>query len=464
MSSNDGGRRVRSFRYSVILPHPSERKALLIPDDDAWALPSWATGDQDLWESMYVVNGLVREHLGLRARALRAIHLDRATERDELFNIYQLENLDPAWQPPAGARWLSCNELSEISMTRPQERAALETWFAANGAAHPTPWYNPGWLDTAADWFRAQAERAGCLSLGDVEHVRAWQRSAVLHLPTTNGDLYLKAVPPMFAHELRLSGWLEVRFPEHAVRTIAHDDELRWAITRDFGGQPLSEVRELAIWEDAYQRYAELQIALLEHEPELTALGCPVRAPSALVERLEALLMSDDALLIGRDGGLTGEQARQLRGKLQYLRQCCEELAATPLPLALDHGDLWPANIVWSEGRFIYFDWSDCALTHPFFSMILCMEDAQSAFPDQPEVPGRVRRAYLAPWAERLPGGDLDASFELAWHVGALHYALLYWEDILPNLNPRWELNRMVPFYLRLVLERLSAGVTGARP
>jgi hypothetical protein len=33
---------------------------------------------------------------------------------------------------------------------------------------------------------------------------------------------------------------------------------------------------------------------------------------------------------------------------------------------------------------------------------------------------------------------------------------MLYAYDILPHLIPRWELERMVPFYLRLVLERLD--------
>jgi len=457
MSSNESGQAARSFRYAVILPHPTERKALLLADGDAWALPSWSTGDQDLWESMYRVNTLVRERLGLRARALRAIHLDRAPQRDVLFNIYQLELLDPAWTPPSGARWLGCDELSEIDLTHPQECAALGAWFAEHGAEHPTPWYNPGWLDDAGAWLRGQAALAGYEPRGDVEHVRAWQRSSVLRMPTASGNLYLKAVPPMFRHEPRLNVFLEQRLPEHAACTIAHDDERRWAITRDFGGQPLSEVKNFAIWEDAYRRYAELQIALLEHEPELIALGVPVRPVSALAERIEGLVMNDDALLLGVDGGLTADQAQQLRDAMPFLRDRCDELAASPLPLALDHGDLWPANIVWSDGRLIYFDWSDCAMTLPFFSMILCAEDAQAAFPEQPDVPARVQRAYLEPWSRRMPGVDLEAVFELAWEVGALHYALLYWEDILPNLDPRWELNRMVPFYLRLVLERGTA-------
>ena len=456
MSSNESGHTARSFRYSVIIPHPTACKALVLPEGDAWGLPSWATGDQDLWESMYPVNTLVRERLGVRGRALRAIHLDRDPERKEHFNIYQLEILDPRWQAPPGAHWIAAGELTGLQIARPPERAALEAWFVLDGTAHHTPWYNPGWLDDAGDWLRTKATLAGYEPSGEVEHIRAWQRSAVLRLPTARGDLYLKAVPPMFRHEQRLNAFLEQRFPEHAPRTVDYNDERRWAITRDFGGQPLSAVKDFTIWEDAYRRYAELQIALLEHAPELIALGVPVRPVSALAERIEALVMNDDALLLGGNGGLTEVQARQLRDALPQLRAGCAELAATPLPLALDHGDLWPANIVWSDGRLIYFDWSDCALTHPFVSMILCAEDAQSAFPERPDVPARVRSAYLEPWSRRLPGVDLYAVFELAWEVGALHYALLYWEDILPNLDPRWELNRMVPFYLRIVLERMG--------
>lgn len=456
MNDTASGQPARSFRYAVILPHASEQRVLVLPHDGGWVLPSWSTGDQNLWESLYLVNELARDHLGVSTQALRAIHLDHDRERADRTNVYAFEPCEVGWTPPPGARWMCAAELETLELPRPGDRTALALWFAERGTARPTPWYNAGWRAEADAWFTAQARAAGYEPTGEMVPVRAWQRSAVLKLPTAGGDLYFKAVPPMFAHEQQLNLFLEERYPAQAPRTLAYDSVRRWAITRDFGGPPLSDIAEFAVWEDAYQRYAKLQIALRGQLVELRELGCPWRPLAARTHLIKELLHDDELLLLGRPGGLTVEQAGTLRAQVPWLLELWNALAASPIPISLDHGDLWPANMVAADGDILFFDWSDCALTHPFLCFILSGPEAQAAFPDLPDVAERVRRAYLAPWREHLPGIDVDAAFELTWRVGALHYALLYAYDILPNLAPRWELERMVPFYLRIVLERLD--------
>jgi hypothetical protein len=455
LSNPDGGQSARTYRYAVILPHPTQDLVLLTPCAGGWSLPAWESGHLGNWEATGPINDLVRTGLGTSARALRAVLLDDDPACN-LSIIYELERCASGWTPPFAHRWADQNELSQLALTHTGDRAALSAWFAGAGTERPTPWYNAGWQAVADAWFIQQAQAAGFAPYGPVAPVRAWQRSAVLRLPTSDGDLYFKAVPPIFAHEQRLNRYLETHFPSHSPQTVAFDEERNWFITRDFGGRLLLDVPDLNVWLDAYRRYAVLQIDLIEHSEDLRALGCPWRPLAERTDLIEPLLLDDDLLLLGREGGLTHEQAGTLRALGPRLRECWQALAASPIPASLDHGDLWPANIVVRGADVVFFDWSDCALTHPFLCFILSGPEAQAAFPQQPDVASLVRSAYLEPWRAHLPGVDVEAAFDLTWRIGALYYAMLYAHDILPHLSPRWELERMVPFYLRLVLERME--------
>ena len=67
----------------------------------------------------------------------------------------------------------------------------------------PDPWTSSEWLSEATAWIRERADVAG-----DIEqpHVRWW--STVLRVPTTDGDLYFKAVSAIHLFEAALTGLL----------------------------------------------------------------------------------------------------------------------------------------------------------------------------------------------------------------------------------------------------------------
>ena len=65
----------------------------------------------------------------------------------------------------------------------------------------------------------------------------------------------------------------------------------------------------------------------------------------------------------------------------------------------------------------------------------------------------RLRQAYLEPWTAYAPMSKLAALYALAQKVAALHHALIYHRDILPHMQARWEMERMLPYYLRILLK-----------
>jgi len=47
---------------------------------------------------------------------------------------------------------------------------------------------------------------------------------------------------------------------------------------------------------------------------------------------------------------------------------------------------------------------------------------------------------------------ELVELYELAMAVSPLHHALIYHRTILPSMVMKWEMERMLPYYLRLAL------------
>jgi hypothetical protein len=74
----------------------------------------------------------------------------------------------------------------------------------------------------------------------------------------------------------------------------------------------------------------------------------------------------------------------------------------------------------------------------------------------------RLRDAYLKEWASYGAEGELLKAFELSQRLGFLRSALTHYKYVLPGLElkARWEMENMVGFYLRLVLEYKSHRAT----
>ncbi len=389
---------------------------------------------------------------------LRCVRTDYDPETERVRRVYELEAHPPAWTPPAGGRWTGEGEVRGIPMAEPDERAILQGWFAearvGGGPARRPPWARRGWFDVAAGWMKTQLRGLTHVPVAPIEQLRAWERSCLLRACTAAGPVYLKAVPKLFAREPRLTRELAARHPARVPRLLAVDDERGWMLMADFGGRGLDRVPEVARWEEALRRYAALQIDSIGWRDRLITLGCPFRPLEDLAAGIAPLLGDTDALLLDRDGGLTSDQIVNLRALAPQLEAACAELAGYAPPYALEHGDLHPANIIATDdGDILFFDWSDSSVAHPFLSLVRdFFAEAARVLPDVPDLRARLRDAYLEPWTAFAPPERLVAAFELAQALAPLHYAVGYHRFILPRLGARWEMERMLPYFLKMLL------------
>jgi len=284
-------------------------------------------------------------------------------------------------------------------------------------------------MPRAASWIRAEVARLGIAITGEIEqvHVRPW--STVLCVPTADGAIYFKACAPLLAYEPALVETLYRTRPGQIPRVLATNRDQGWLLMVD-GGPRLREViradRDLEHWERLLLRYAELQIELTGRTQELLALGVVDRRPVALSRLAAQLLENEQTLLVGQPDGVSPASYQRLRALAPALADQCQQLADAGVPFSLHHGDLHDANIFMGEDGYLFIDWGDSSVSHPFFSLRSAFVSVEFSLQMEEGAPefDRLRDAYLEPWTRFGPPAMLRSTFALAARLSPLCSAL----------------------------------------
>ena len=274
-------------------------------------------------------------------------------------------------------------------------------------------WTEPEWLAGAEAWIRERVSVTGEL---DQFHVRWW--STVIRVPAADEDLYFKAVASGFEFEPALTVRLFELAPDRVTPVVDADLERSWLLMRDAG----IRLRELVLappdlrhWELALPRYAELQLAATPIADELLALGVPDARLAVIPAQLRAVLADPVR------GLTTGDQERVL-ASLPELESLCRELAAYGIAETIQHDDLHDGQVFFARGRYLFFDWGDSCISHPFHSLTVNLRAVAAKLGLEPggaEV-RRLRDAYLEPF------GDLREAADLAYRTGTVGRALAW--------------------------------------
>jgi hypothetical protein len=247
-------------------------------------------------------------------------------------------------------------------------------------------WDEPGWLDRATAWIDEHVER-----MGDVELMLARPWSAIVRVPTAEGDAWFKENAPSSAFEPALTNLLAGSRPDCLPETIAWEGPR--ILTKD-AGRRLRNVLDAGgtgpSWQELLPLYAELQIAFIELADEALVLGTPDDGPELLPDRYAEL------------GG----------DRLGVVREAAERLAGS-LPPTVAHMEAHDGNIFVGNGRPVFIDWAEAVVTHPFVAPLLALRSATDRLgyePGSPEVE-RLRDLYLEPFTSFAPLPELRTLF-----------------------------------------------------
>jgi hypothetical protein len=256
------------------------------------------------------------------------------------------------------------------------------------------PFTDPVWLAEARAWIESQVEVSGEI---EQPHVRAW--ATALRVPTPEGPVWFKAARDEFAFEAALLELLTQLAPDLVTDVIASRPGAGWLLMADAG----ERAREQPIdWTPLQRRYAELQIAAIDHADAMLALGTfdlrTERLPSLTEELFPCLQPAT---------------AERLSDGLPRIHELFAQLASSPLPATIEHADLHDANVFVRDGHVRILDWGDANVAHPLVSLTVEMDE-------------RARPAYLAPWTAFAPLARLEADaavvLELRYLLRAINW------------------------------------------
>ncbi len=435
-----------------LVPHPREPRLLILADGPAWTLPRLGAWDAP------AIRAELAERFGLDATVLRNVYLPKRD--DDAPQVTALENHSPHWTPPSGARWLARDELDSLPLALPEHRdliaAALDEAETGRMPDARPPWARPGWLSDAAAWVASQLGTLGYDATGPLEQVHSREWSAVLRVPTTGGLHHFQAEAPFAAFEPALAHALHKLLPARVPRVLATDLARGWMLTEDTG-TPLRDTMspgcDLATWETVLPQYATLQQETSSHLDVLAACGCPDYRIARLHALYSSLVADTDTLLIGQPGGLSVSEYEEARAFAPDVEAMCAALAAFGISETLHHDDFHPGNILVRDGRYVFFDWAEGALTHPFCSPMIALRVARILRDCDDAALVRLRDAYLAPWTGFAPLPRLVAAFTLAQRLALLLRALT-WRHAVSQMesNARLQYGDAPAYWLRLFL------------
>jgi Phosphotransferase enzyme family len=326
------------------------------------------------------------------------------------------------------------------------------------------PWVQPAFLAEATTWIDARLAESGIERTGDLEqpHVRWW--STVLRVPSTEGDLWFKANASVHAFEATLLAILGRVQPGSVPELIASDPARGWLLMRHGGDRLREQVRsaaDLGHWERLLPRYAELQLACAPHVGELLAAGVPDERLATLTMHFEALLAEDALLRIGHEDGLTHAEVDRLHAFVPELTALWRRLAALGVPETLQHDDLHDGNIFVRDGEYLFFDWGDCCISHPFHTLVVTMRVIAWRLDLPPGGPDllRLREAYLEQFVGYGSSAELTEAADLAQVTGTVARTLA-WRRFLNAREAEFREPDVetIPRGLRLLLARGPIG------
>jgi hypothetical protein len=246
--------------------------------------------------------------------------------------------------------------------------------------------------------------------------VRPW--STVLRIPTEDGDVWFKANMPVQAYEAAVVQILAERRPELVPRLLAVEAERGWMLQADGGKllRPLVEGTDHGVWVNILPLYAELQIAAAQDRTRFLHAGAPDRRLAVLPAQFAELVAHAE------DFGLTPEEADGVRGLVPRAAALSEELGALGVPETIQHDDFHDGQVFVRDGGYVFFDWGDSCVSHPFFTLLVTLAVLAHYLGLELESPQlhRFRDAYLEPWTRFRPLDELRTAVPAALWLGSV--------------------------------------------
>jgi len=270
----------------------------------------------------------------------------------------------------------------------------------------------------AADlaWARARLAERGLRPTTPPTQVRTWNLSSLWRVPVEGQTVWLKVVPPFFAHE----GALLALIGGARVPTVLGHNGGRMLLA-EIVGEDLYAAG-LPLQREMVNLLVDLQRLWTDRVAELLALGLPDWRAPALAAAIADVIdrMRDE---------ISAEDRVTLAGFVRGLPSRFDEVAACGLRDSLVHGDFHQGNFRGDGRALTLLDWGDSGVGHPLLDLPAFFERVPS------DAIGAVRAHWLQQWSKAVPGSDPARASVLLAPVATARQAATY-KSFLDNIEP----------------------------
>jgi hypothetical protein len=296
-------------------------------------------------------------------------------------------------------------------------------------------WADPAWRASAEAWIRRVMADGGGAVTGPTNGVRFMPWSAVLRAPTSEGDVYFKACGPSQAHEPALAALLYAARPDCMIPVLATDRERGWLLTADGGATLTAAIQaggdESGHWARVLALIAGVQRELTPRVAELAASGVPDRRPAALAALFSDLINRPEVFLMGEPGALSDAQLARLQALAPRVAAWAAELATLGPPDTYFHDDFHEDHVFahWRVGdwRYVFFDFGDAGIGHPFLQLVSHPRFSAARFQMRGDpVIERLQEKYLSAWHNCGDAAERRRAVDLALILGCIARALTW--------------------------------------
>jgi hypothetical protein len=270
----------------------------------------------------------------------------------------------------------------------------------------------------AADLAWAESVLSGLAleQTAPANQIRTWNLSSLWRLPVQGQTLWLKVVPPFFAHEGAL---LDRLAGERVPRLLGHD-----------GGRMLmAEIPGADLYDADLPQYLEmvsilvgLQRCWMGRAGELVALGLPDWRGAALIPAIADVVARTAEELPAGDRARLERFLRELPARFAALSAC-------GLGEGLVNGDFHPGNFRGHGSDMTLLDWGDSGVGHPLLDQAAFLARVPEAARET------VRSHWLGLWRAAVPGSDPGHAVALLAPIAAARQAVIY-RRFLDHIEP----------------------------
>jgi len=415
MISEFGG----SVEYRVVLARPKSSRIVAHRRGDEYVLPQIEIPRHT--RSAQQLQTMIQAELGLKVYIVDLVSDEECLQRQAIAELLDAEGQWDGTGTPLAQ--IDVAELPE------EERSAIAALLERNTSYGIC---RVGWIGEALSWIEGAT---GKRLEPAIRQMNAGNGFALAQVWSNDGTGYwIKATGEPNRHELPITSWLSQKFPDYLPRLIDVRPEWNAWLVED-AGEACLDLPSAATLRDAAQRFATLQLESIGCTCELLALGAADLRTDTLRKNIDGVVRYLSGAMERQESSkgprLGSDRLVEIGAALQ---KACRYVESLGVPDTLLHNDLNTGNILRSEERYAFIDWSEAAVGHPF----LCCERLTRLNSAAAE---EVAAAYEEIWSRSVDPDTIRRS------LGAMRLLSIYaylvgrgdWLSHPERITPRFE-------------------------